>query len=334
VVYPCPHEKPSAAVLVKAIVYTQYGPPEVLKLLEVEKPVPKDDEVVVKVHAASVNALDWHYMRGTPYLMRIVAGLRRPNVTRLGVDVAGVVEATGKGVSEFRPGDPVFGSCRGAFAEYACTKADRLVSKPAALSFEEAAAVPVAGFTALQALRDAGKIRPGQKVVIDGAGGGVGTYAVQLARAFGAEVTAVCGTGNLTTMRSLGADHVVDYTQEDFTRNGQQYDLILGANAHHSLLDYRRALSPDGIYVMTGGGGAQMLQAMLLAPFLSLIGKKKLRMKGAKAHKQDLLALKELLEAGKIKPVIDRRYPLTETAEAIRYLEAGHAKGKVVITIG
>lgn len=318
----------------KAIVYTQYGSPDVLQLMEVEKPVPKGGEVVVKVHAASVNALDWHFMRGTPYLMRMVAGVRKPKLTRLGVDVAGLVYAVGPGVSEFRPGDAVFGSCRGAFAEYAWTKADRLAPKPAALSFEEAAAVPVAGFTALQALRDAGKIRPGQKVVIDGAGGGVGTFAVQLAKAFGAKVTAVCGTGNLATMRALGADHVVDYTQEDFTRNGRRYDLILGANAHHSLLDYRRALGPNGIYVMTGGGGAEMLQAMLLAPFLSLVGKKKLRMKGAKAHKQDLLALKELLEADKIKPVIDRRYPLTETAEAIRYLEAGHAKGKVVITIG
>jgi len=317
----------------KAIVYTEYGPPEVLQLRDVEKPVPKDGEVVVKVRAASVNALDSHFMRGLPYPARIVIGLRRPKLTCLGVDVAGEVEAIGKGVSGLRPGDPVFGSCRGAFAEYAWTKQDRLLPKPSNLSFEEAAAVPIAGFTALQALRDTGKIRPGQKVAIDGAGGGVGGFAVQIAKAFGAEVTAICGTGNVEKMRALGADHVVDYSREDFTRNGLCYDLILGANAFHSLLDYRRALAPKGIYVMTGGGGSQMLQAILLAPLLSLVGSRKLRMKGAKAKQQDLQALKEMLEAAKIKPAIDRRYPLSETAEAISYLEAGHVRGKIVITV-
>jgi NADPH:quinone reductase-like Zn-dependent oxidoreductase len=319
---------------VKAIVYTEYGAPEtVLKLAEVEKPIPKDGEVVVKVRAASVNALDWHFVRGKPYLARIVMGLRRPRIKGLGVDVAGLVESVGKGVDGLKPGDPVFGTCRGAFAEYAWTKQDRLLPMPAGLSFEEAAAVPIAGFTALQALRDVGKIRAGQKVVIDGAGGGVGGFGVLLSKAFGTEVTAVCGPGNAERMRALGADHVVDYSREDFTRNGQRYHLILGANAFHSLLDYRRALAPDGIYVMTGGGGSQMLQAMLLAPLLSVGQGRKLGMKGAKAARQDLLVLKELLEAGKIKPSIDRRYPLSEAVEAVKYLEAGHAKGKVIITV-
>lgn len=318
----------------KAIVYTEYGSPDVLRLEEVEKPVPKDGEVVIKVHAAAVNALDWHFVRGEPRLFRPMIGLRRPKFTRLGVDVAGEVETVGKGVSGLGPGDLVYGTCRGAFAEYAWTKQDRLVPKPANLSFEEAAAVPIAGFTALQALRDAGKIRPGQRVVIDGAGGGVGSFAVQIAKAFGTEVTAVCGSGNLDRMRALGADHVVDYTRDDFTRNGQRYDFILGANAYHSLLDYRRALAPKGTYAMTGGGGAEMLQTMLLAPLLSLAGSRKLGMKGAKAKQQDLLVLKEMLEAGKIRPVIDRTYKLGETAEAIRYMEAGHVKGKVIITVG
>jgi len=318
----------------KAIAYTQYGSPDVLQLREVEKPVPKDGEVVVKVRAASVNALDRHFVRGTPHLARIVIGLRKPNLTCLGVDVAGEVETVGPGVSGLKPGDPVFGTCRGAFAEYAWTKQDRLLPMPAGLSFEEAAAVPIAGFTALQALRDAGKIKPGHKVVIDGAGGGVGSFAVQIAKALGAQVTAVCGTDNQQTMRALGADHVVDYTREDFTRNGQRYDLILGANAFHSLLDYRRALAPKGVYVMTGGGGAEMLQAMLLAPLLSLAGSRKFGMKGAKAKQPDLLALKEMLETGKIKPVIDRRYPLERTADALRYMEEGHVKGKIVITVG
>jgi NADPH:quinone reductase-like Zn-dependent oxidoreductase len=261
-------------------------------------------------------------------------GLRRPKLTCLGVDVAGEVETVGPGVSGLKPGNPVYGTCRGAFAEYAWTKQDRLVPKPVNLSFEQAAAVPIAGFTALQALRDAGKIRAGQKVVIDGAGGGVGSFAVQIAKAFGAQVTAVCGPGNLERVRALGADHVVDYTREDFTRNGQRYDFILGANAFHSLLDYRRALAPKGIYAMTGGGGAEMLQAMLLAPLLSLGRSRKLGMKGAKAKQPDLLVLKEMLETGKIRPDIDRRYPLEQTADAIKYMEAGHVKGKIVITVG
>jgi len=243
-----------------------------------------------------------------------------------------LVEAVGPDVTDLKPGDAVFGTCRGAFAEYAWTKQDRLVPMPANFSFEEAAAVPIAGFTALQALRDVGNIRPGLKVAVDGAGGGVGGYGVQIAKACDAEVTAICGPGNVERMRAL-ADHVVDYTQEDFTRSRQRYDLILGANAFHSLLDYRRALAPKGIYVITGGGGAQMLQSMLLAPFLSLGQGRKLCMKGAKADRQDLLTLKGLLEEGKIKPAIDRRYPLSEAAEAVRYLGMGHARGKIVITV-
>jgi NADPH:quinone reductase-like Zn-dependent oxidoreductase len=318
----------------KAIVYTQYGSPEVLRLEDVEKPVPKHGEVVLRVHAASVNALDRHFMRGTPHLARLFMGLRKPKLTRLGVDVAGVVDAVGPDVTHLKPGDAVFGTCRGAFAEYAWTKQDRLLPMPKGLGFEEAAAVPIAGFTALQALRDVGKMQPGQKVAIDGAGGGVGGLAVQMAKAFGAEVTAICGPGNLERMRALGADHVVDYTREDFTRGGRRYDLILGANAFHSLLDYRRALAPRGRFVMTGGGGSQMLQAMLLAPFLSLAGSRKFGMKGAKAKPEDLQTLKELLEAGKIKPDIERRYPLEQTADALRHMETGHVKGKLVISVG
>jgi len=318
---------------VKAIVYREYGSPDVLRLEEVAKPAPKAGEVVVKVRAASVNALDWHFMRGTPRIMRAAFGLRAPKLTCLGVDVAGEVDTVGPGVSGLKPGDPVFGTCRGAFAEYAWTKADRLLPMPKGLSFEAAAAVPIAGFTALQALRDVGKIQSGQKVAIDGAGGGVGGLGVQIAKAFGAEVTAVCGSGNLERMRALGADHVVDYGKEDFTRSGRRYDLILGANAFHSLLDYRRALEPKGIYVMTGGGGSQMLQAMLLSPCVFLLGSRKLSMKGAKAKQQDLQALKEMLEAGKIRPDIDRRYALAQTAEALRYMEAGHVRGKIVITV-
>lgn len=317
----------------KAITYTEYGSPDVLRLEEVAKPVPKDGEVVVKVRAASVNALDRHFVRGSPRLARIFMGLRAPKLTCLGVDVAGEVDTVGPGVTGLKAGDPVFGTCRGAFAEYAWTKQDRLLPMPRGLSFEAAAAVPIAGFTALQALRDVGKLKPGQKVAIDGAGGGVGGIAVQIAKAFGAEVTAVCGAGNMDRMRALGAEHVVDYGKEDFTRSEKRYDLILGANAFHSLLDYRRALAPEGIYVITGGGGSQMLQAMLLAPFLSLAGSRKLRMKGAKAKQQDLQVLKEMLEAGKIKPDIDRRYTLEQTADAIRYMEAGHVRGKIVISV-
>ncbi len=317
----------------KAAVYTRYGPPDVVQVTDVEKPVPKDNEVLIKVRAASVNPVDWHFVRGAPYLVRIMTGLRKPKITRPGVDVAGQVEAVGRNVTQFKPGDEVFGGCRGAFAEYACAIEDRLALKPANITFEDAAAVPVAALTALQGLRDKGRIQPGHKVLVDGASGGVGTFAVQIAKSFGAEVTAVCSPRNVDKARSIGADHVIDYTREDFTQSGQRYDLILGANAYHSIFDYRRALSQDGVYVMAGGGGAQGLQTMLLGPLLSLIGSKKMRFFITKMSKKDLIFLKDLLEAGKVVPVIDRRYPLSGVAEALRYLEAGHAQGKVVITV-
>ena len=318
----------------KAIVYTEYGPPDVLRLTEVEKPVPKDAEVLIRIRAASVNALDWRLVRGKPVFARLmIGGLRKPKITRAGVDVAGQVEAVGSGVTQFKPGDEVFGTCRGAYAEYVCTTEDRLALKPANVLFEHAAAVPIAGFTALQGLRDRGRIQPGQKVLIDGASGGVGTFAVQIAKAFGAQVTAVCSTQNVDTARSMGADHVIDYTREDFTRSGQRYDLILAANAHRSIFDYRRALKPEGIYAMAGGGGMQMLQGLFLGPLLSLVGRKKMGSVMAKQNKKDLLVLQELLATGKIVPVIDRRFALSEVADAIGYVEKGHAKGKVVITM-
>lgn len=318
-----------------AIVCEQYGPPAVLQLKDVVAPAPVDNEVLIKVCAASVNPLDWHFMRGEPLFIRLMLGLRKPKVIRLGVDVAGVVETVGRNVTQFKPGDAVFGGCRGAFAEYVCAKEDQMVLKPASLSFEAAAAVPVAALTALQGLRDKGHIKPGQKVLIDGASGGVGTFAIQIAKALGAEVTAVCSTRNLDRAKSLGADHVIDYTRENFTLNGRHYDLILAANAFRSIFDYRRALSGDGICVRSGGRAT--LQSMLLEPFLSLflslIGRKKFCGFIAKTNKKDLVFLKELLDAGQVVPVIDRRYPLSGVAEAIRYLEEGHAQGKVVITV-
>jgi NADPH:quinone reductase-like Zn-dependent oxidoreductase len=318
----------------KAAVYTRYGPPDVVQITDVEKPVPNDKEVLIKIRAASVNPLDWHFMRGTPYILRIGAGLHKPKVTRLGVDLAGQVEAIGTNVTQFKPGDEVFGVCRGALAEYACTVEQKLALKPANLSFEDAASVPVAAITALQGLRDKGRIQPGHKVVVDGASGGVGTFAVQIAKSFGAEVTTACSARNVNTARSLGADHVIDYTRENFTKSGQRYDLILAANAYHSIFDYRRALNPSGVYVMAGGGGIQILQAIFLGPFPSLLGSKKMRFIFANINQKDLVFLKDLLEARKVVPVIDRRYPLSSAAEALAYLEEGHAQGKVLITIG
>ena len=318
----------------KAITYTEYGSPDVLRLTEVEKPTPKDHEVLIRVRAASVNPYDWRLLRGKPLFIRpMIGGLRRPKVTRPGVDVAGRVEAVDRSVTGFKPGDEVFGTCRGAFAEYACTVEDRLALKPANLSFEEAAAVPLAALTALQALRDKGGIRPGGKVLVDGASGGVGTFAIQIAKQLGAEVTAVCSTGNVDRARSLGADHVIDYTREDFTKSGQRYDLIIAANAHRPIFDYRRALSRNGTFVMIGGGWSQILQGMFLGPLLSWIGSRKMTFFIARITRTDLAFLGDLLAAGKIVPVIDRRYPLSDVAEAVRYLEDGHAKGKVVITV-
>src|SRR6266699_1171823 len=312
----------------KAIVYTHYGSPDVLELKEVEKPTHQDDEVLVKVHAASVNAGDWaHLLRGKPFLMRLMGfGLLKPKNTILGSDIAGRVEAVGRNVKQFQSGDEVFGNTAkygfGGFAEYVSVPENALVLKPTNISFE-AAAVPQAALTALQGLRDKGHIQKGQKVLINGAGGGVGTFAVQLAKSFGAEVTAVCSTRNLDIVRSIGADHVIDYTQEDFTRNGQRYDLILAVNGYHSISDYKRALNPEGVYVTTGGSNAQMFQAMLLGPVISRTGRQKMGNSAHKPNQKDLIFMKELLEASKVKPVIDRRYPLSETAETIRDLEEG-----------
>jgi len=318
----------------KAIVYTKYGSPDVLELKEVEKPAIKEDEVLVKIYAAAVNAADWHLLRGKPFLVRIMGyGLLKPKKNILGLDIAGRVEAVGRNVKQFQPGDEVFGDISlGGFAEYASAVEDKLVLKPANVSFEEAAAVPVSALTALQALRDEGKIQPGYKVLINGASGGVGTFAVQIAKSFGAEVTAVCSTNKMEMVRSIGADHVIDYTKEDFTKNGLRYDLIIAANGYHPISDYKRALSPKGIYVMAGGSGTQMFEAMLAGSLISITGNKKMRGVSAKPNKKDLVFLKELLEAGKIKPVMDRRFPLSKVADAIRYLEEGHALGKVIIT--
>jgi NADPH:quinone reductase-like Zn-dependent oxidoreductase len=321
----------------KAIMRHQYGPPDVLKLEEVDIPSLEDDKVLVKIHAASVNALDWHLLTADIFLVRLMGeGLLRPKNPKLGADAAGRVEAVGSHVKEFRPGDEVFGDIApwglGSFAEYALVPENALVTKPTTLSFEEVAAVPVAALTALQGLRDQGHIQPSQKVLIQGAAGGVGTFAVQIAKAFEAEVTAVCSTRNLDQARRLGADHVIDYTQEDFTRDGQHYDLILAVNGYHPITAYQRVLTPRGIYVMAGGTPGQLLQAVLLGPRMSKAEGKKLVGLSAKTNQKDLLFLKELLEAGKIIPVIDRCYPLRETAEALRYLGQGHARGKVVIT--
>lgn len=331
------YSRTNTATRMQAIVCTRYGSPDVLQLKELETPTPKDDEVLIKVQAASVNAADWHLLRADPFLIRLGSGLLKPKHTILGADIAGRVEAVGKSVTQFQPGDEVFGDISacgwGGFAEYVCAREAALVLKPANLSFEQAAAVPMAAVTALQGLRDKGQIRSGQKVLINGASGGVGTFAVQIAKSFGAEVTAVCSTRKVDMVRSIGADHVIDYTQVDFARNGQHYDLILAANGNRSISDYQRALTPKGTYVMTGGATAQMFQAMLLGPWLSRNSNQTMGNVLAKPNQQDLAFLKGLLEAGKVVPVIDRRYPLHEVPAALRYLEAGHAQGKVAITV-
>lgn len=321
----------------KAIVYTQYGPPDVLQLKEVEKPTPQANEVLIKIHAASVNAADWHVLKADPFIARFDAGLFKPKFPILGADIAGVVESIGTGVTQFKPGDEVYGDLShcgwGGFAEYVAVPENVLALKPTNISFTEAAAVPMAALTALQGLRDKGQIRAGQKVLINGASGGVGTFAVQIAKSFGTHVTAVCSTSKMDMVRSIGADDVIDYTKEDFTRNGQQYDLILAANGYHSLFAYKRALAPNGIYVMTGGTLSQIFQALLLGSLVSKFGTKKLYGVLARPDSNDLAYMKDLIEAGKVAPVIDRCYPLAETAEAIRYVDAGHARGKVVITM-
>ncbi len=321
----------------KAIVCEKYGPPDVLQLKEVEKPTPREDEVLVKVHAASVNAADWHLLTADIFLVRLMMGLFKPKRSILGGDIAGRVEAVGRDVQQFRPGDEVFGdilmSGSGSFAEYACAPESVLALKPAKLSFEEAAAVPLAAVTALQGLRDQGNIQPRGNVLINGASGGVGTFAVQIAKSFGAEVTAVCSTQNVDLARRLGADRVIDYAREDFTKEGRTYDLIFAANGYLPLSAYKRALTPQGIYVMSGGAPAQMFQALLFGALMSEKGGKKMRALSAKSNQKDLLFLKELFEAVKVVPVIDKRYSLKETPEALRYLGAGHARGKVVITV-
>jgi NADPH:quinone reductase-like Zn-dependent oxidoreductase len=319
----------------QAILQTKYGSPDVLQVADVEKPTPKENQILVRVHAASINAGDYRIMRADPFFIRLMGGgFLKPKDPRIGSDLAGRVEAVAENVTHFRPGDEVFGCGAGAFAEYALAKDTRLVLKPANRSFEEAAAVPVAALTALQGLRDAGKIRSGQKVLIQGASGGVGIFAVQLAKSFGAEVTAVCSTKNLEMARSLGADHIIDYTREDFTRNQECYDLIFAINGYHPISAYKRALNPQGVYICAGGTMPQFFQSILLGRLMSKDGGKKLGSMGiAKVNPQDLAFLAGQLEEGKIKPIIDRSFPLSETAEAVRYVEEKHARGKVVITM-
>ena len=336
----CERYAAAPATPMKAIVYCDYGLPN-LKLQEIEKPTPADDQLLVKVRAASVNPLDWHFIEGTPYIMRAMGvGFRKPTDTRLGVDFAGTVEVVGKNVTQFKPGDEVFGGRTGAFAEYVCVREARAVAlKPANITFEQAASVPIAGITALQGLRDKGKVQSGQKVLINGASGGVGTFAVQIAKSYGAEVTGVCSTRNLDMVRSLGADHVIDYTKEDFTKSDQRYDVILDNVANHSLSEFRRVLKPNGIYVLIGGGGAsenrwlgpgltQAFKAMFLSKFVS----QTMGMMLAELNQKDLTFLADLMKSGKVTPVIDKRYKLSELPQAIEYLEQGHARGKVVIT--
>src|SRR5438132_11781339 len=325
----------------KAIVYCDYGLPN-LKLQEIEKPTPADDQLLVRVRAASVNPYDWHFVEGTPKIMRLMGvGLRKPKDTRLGVDFAGTVEAVGKNVTQFKPGDDVFGGRGGAFAEYVCPRAYRAVAiKPANITFEQAASVNIAGITALQALRDKGKVQAGQKVLINGASGGVGTFAVQIAKSLSADVTGVCSTKNVDLVRSLGADHVIDYTKEDFTKGDQRYDVILDNVANHSLSECRRVLNPDGKYVLIGGGGVNEgrwlgpgLTHALNAMFLSKFVSQKMGMMLAELNQKDLTALADLMQSGKVTPVIDRTYTLSELPQAIEYLEQGHARGKVVVKV-
>ncbi|MEH7073058.1 NAD(P)-dependent alcohol dehydrogenase [Neobacillus drentensis] len=321
----------------KAIVYDKYGPPDVLKLTEVEKPVPKDNQVLVKIRAASVNYGNLVLLKGEPFLARFAFGLLKPKYPIPGGDIAGQVEVVGKEVTQFQPGDEVFGDLSGCgwggFAEYVAVPENALVLKPANLSFEEAAAVPMASVTALQSLRDKGEIQAGQKVLIYGASGGVGTFAIQIAKAIGAEVTAVCSTRNVDIAKSIGADHVIDYTKEDFTQKTERYDVILGANGSQPISVYKRALNSNGIFVHVGGSGTQMFQAMVMGPWISMIERKKVGIFLQRANQKDLIYIKELLETDKVKPVIDRQYTLVEVPEAFKYFAEGHAQGKVVISV-
>jgi NADPH:quinone reductase-like Zn-dependent oxidoreductase len=321
----------------KAIVYHKYGSPDVLELEEIEKPAPGDDEILVKVHASSVNYGNLALVKGKPFLARLWSGFLKPKFKIPGGDIAGRIETIGKNVKQFQPGDEVFGDLSdigfGAFAEYVCVPEIALASKPANLSFMESAAAPQAAVVALQGLRDNGQIQAGQKVLIYGASGGIGTFAVQLAKSFGAEVTGVCSTRNLDLVRSIGADQVIDYTKEDFVLRGERYDLILATAGYRSIFDYRKALKPGGIYVATGGSMKQIFQALLMGPFLSMIGKRKFGSLMQRINQKDLVFIKELLDTGKVRSVIDKCYSLAEVREALRYYEGGHTRGKVVITI-
>ena len=321
----------------KAAIYESYGPPHVVRITEVEKPAPKDDEVLLKVRAASVNPLDWRLMKGEPRLLRLFFGLRKPRLGRPGVDAAGEVEAVGRNVTQFKPGDEVFGSCRGAFAEYACTAASNLVMKPDDVTFEQGASIFVAGLTALQGLRDKGKIQSGSKVLINGAAGGVGTFAVQIAKTFGAHVTGVCSTRNVEMVRSIGADEIIDYTQSDFTTSNQRYDLILECVGNHSFSECRRVLTAAGRLVMVGAphemSVIRLLASMIKPLLLSLFVSQKAVIFIAKSSQEDLTLLGELIVSRKLKPVIDGRYSLSDAANAIRIVEEGHARGKVIITL-
>ncbi|HXY24546.1 MAG TPA: NAD(P)-dependent alcohol dehydrogenase [Candidatus Acidoferrum sp.] len=323
----------------KAAIYTRYGPPDVVQIVDVEKPIPKDDEVLIKVRAASVNPLDWRLMRGVPSIFHILFRLRKPTdmqPARLGHDVAGQVEAVGKNVTQFKPDDEVFGSCHGALAQYACASESKLARKPDNVTFEQAASVPVAALTALQGLRDKGHLQPGQKVLINGAAGGVGTFSVQIAKSFGADVTGVCSTKNIDLVRFLGADRVIDYTREDFAQSGQHYDLILDNVGNLSLSACRRVLNPKGVCVIAGApkdAAVFFLTHAIATPVLSQFVSQKFVMFMANINKEDLATLGNLMRAGKVTPVIDRRYSLTEVADALRYLEEGHARGKVVIIL-
>jgi NADPH:quinone reductase-like Zn-dependent oxidoreductase len=320
----------------KAIVYEKYGSPDNLKLNEIEKPFPSEGEVLVKVHAASVNAFDWHVLRADPFVIRLMGfGFLKPKNKIPGADFSGVVEAVGVNVKGFKPGDEVFGCGRGSFAEYLCIGEDKLGIKSKELSFSQAAAIPMAALTALQGLRDYGHIQKGKKVLIEGVSGGVGTFAVQIAKSFGAEVTAVCSTAKIDTARSTGADHVIDYTKEDFTKSNLKYNLVYAANGYHSIFDYKRVIEPNGICVMSGGNGSifSLIKDMILELLISKTTNRKILSFIANINGKDLVYLNELVEAGKLKPVIDRKYPLSESAEAIHYLEEGHAKGKVIIMI-
>jgi NADPH:quinone reductase-like Zn-dependent oxidoreductase len=319
----------------KAIVYHEYESPDLLKLEEVEKPTPADDEVLIKIHAVSLNRSDWEGLIGKPLYARL-GGIRKPRRPILGSDIAGRVEAIGKNITRFQMGDEVYGDILyrlGGFAEYVCVRESVLTIKPPSLTFEQASAIPQAGVIALQGIRDKGQVQPGQKVLINGAGGGSGMFAVQLARLYGAEVTGVDNTGKLDFMRSLGADHVIDYTREDFTRTGKQYDLILDLVGYRSVFDYRRALSPGGSYLFVGDSVATLLQILLLGPLIKRTSGKQTRLLAVQPNLEDMAHITELIEAGKIAPVIDKRYPLHDAAVALRYLGEGRARGKVVITV-